>query len=89
MNQSRCLEDEKLFAVIHELNPTGGGVTIFDCRPKMNARANYLASGTDQFDTHTHPFTCIWMCDMMSDTTCYHEHSPYSIHSFICYICDI
>ena len=43
INQARCAEDERLFAVISTITRVGSDVLIFDARPKLNAVGNQLA----------------------------------------------
>lgn len=42
MNQTRCEQDEKLLAIISRLNPNAKLLTIFDCRPKINAVGSFF-----------------------------------------------
>lgn len=55
MKSERCLADERLFETIRALNPwmrnNNQYLTIFDCRPKINAMGNKLA-GKGFEDTH-------------------------------------
>jgi hypothetical protein len=52
VHSARCSEDEKLLAAISECNRLEA-LCIFDCRPKMNARANILAGkGFESVDNY-------------------------------------
>lgn len=53
VNNSRCQADEKLLYIVGQLNSECRTVTIFDARPKMNARANMLAGkGYENIDNY-------------------------------------
>lgn len=58
LNTTRCAEDEKLFQLIADLNPSGGKVKIIDARPRLNAVGNrFTGAGYEHSEYYI-------MCDL-------------------------